>query len=87
MEKVINQQLSKHLEHHRLLDSSQSSFRSNHSTEAVLTAATDNIQALLDKGETAALILLDLSAAFDTISHHTLITRLHDIGIQGTELN
>lgn len=41
---------------------------------------------LLDHGETAALILLDLSAAFDTVSHHTLINRLYQIGIQGAAL-
>ncbi|KAJ1215788.1 hypothetical protein NDU88_003395 [Pleurodeles waltl] len=41
----------------------------------------------MDNGETTALILLDLSAAFDTVYHRTLKTRLHEIGIQGKALD
>ena len=42
----------------------------------------------LDKGQDAILILLDYSAAFDTISHNTLIHRLQErFGICGSVLN
>ncbi|KAJ1096995.1 hypothetical protein NDU88_002125 [Pleurodeles waltl] len=41
----------------------------------------------MDNGETVALILLDLSAAFDTVCHRTLITRLRSTGIQGQALD
>ncbi|KAJ1129421.1 hypothetical protein NDU88_007791 [Pleurodeles waltl] len=40
----------------------------------------------MDNGETAALILLDLSAAFDTVCHRTLVQRLNNTGIQGKAL-
>ena len=79
MEKAINQPLPKHLQQNQLLDHSQSGFRINHSTETALIAATDDIWALLGRREKAALIRLDLSAAFNTISHHTLISRLYNI--------
>ncbi|KAJ1214661.1 hypothetical protein NDU88_002279 [Pleurodeles waltl] len=81
-EKIVNKQLTRYLEVNNILDPSQSGFRSNQSTETALIAATDDIRTLMDKGETAALILLDLSAAFDTVCHRTLSARLHDAGIQ-----
>lgn len=86
LEKGINQQLTTYLEWNYLLDSSQSRFCSNHCTETTLIAATNVIRTLLDQGEREALILLDLSAAFNTVPHHMLIARLHNIGIQAAAL-
>ncbi|KAJ1115224.1 hypothetical protein NDU88_003450 [Pleurodeles waltl] len=82
LEKIVNRQLSHHLEENNTLDPSQSGFHSNQSSETALIAAFNDIRTLLDKGETAALILLDLSDAFDTVCHHTLRTHLHDGGIR-----
>ena len=73
MEKTINKQHTNHLDLLQLMDSSQSGFRANHSTETTLIAASDNIRMILDRGETWALIQLNLLAAFDTVSHSTLI--------------
>ena len=54
----------------------QSAYRAYHSTEtAVLKALADILQAV-DSGDLAALALLDLSAAFDTVDHVTLLHRL-----------
>ncbi|KAJ1191663.1 hypothetical protein NDU88_000979 [Pleurodeles waltl] len=80
--KLVNTRLSHFLEANNTLDPSQSGFRKNHSTETALIACTDDIRTKVDKGETVTLILLDLSAAFDTVCHHTLRTRLHNIGIR-----
>ncbi|KAJ1099932.1 hypothetical protein NDU88_005025 [Pleurodeles waltl] len=81
IEKIVNRQLTHYLKENNILDPSQSGFRSKHSTKTALIAATDDIRALLDNGETTALILLDLSAAFNTICHRTLRTCLHNAGI------
>ena len=44
----------------------------------------NELQSGIDKGNVALLVLLDLSAAFDTIDHNKLLFRLHDeIGISG----
>ncbi|KAJ1108454.1 hypothetical protein NDU88_005830 [Pleurodeles waltl] len=87
IEKIVNAQLAHFLEDNSILDPSQSGFRRNHSTETALLAATDDIRQQMDNGETSALILLDLSAAFDTVCHRTLLTRLHEAGIQDKALN
>ncbi|KAJ1213667.1 hypothetical protein NDU88_001299 [Pleurodeles waltl] len=87
IKKTVNKQLTTFLEDSNLLDPSETGFRTNHSTETALISVTDDISTLMDNGETVALILLDLSAAFDTVCHHTLITRLRSTGIQGQALD
>ncbi|KAJ1171165.1 hypothetical protein NDU88_003036 [Pleurodeles waltl] len=81
-EKIVNLQLTRHIEDNNVLDPSQTGFRCNHSTETALIAATDDIRRQLDHAETSALILLDLSAAFDTVCHRTLLSRLQEAGLQ-----
>ena len=49
---------------------------------------TNDLLIASDKGLVSVLVLLDLSAAFDTIDHHILLQRLeHEIGIKGTALS
>lgn len=47
---------------------------------------TEMLRHRLDEGETVALILLDLSAAFDTVSHHNLVRALQSLGLDGMAL-
>jgi len=58
------------------LPSLQSDFRPGHSTETdTLRLLSDTLEAV-DSGDVAALVLLDLSAAFDTVDHVILCRRL-----------
>ena len=76
VEHVMAAQLVTHIEGHGMMEAHQLAYHSSHSTEAaLLKVKTDIIQAL-DNQEVACLILLDLSAAFDTIDHDILLNRL-----------
>ena len=75
----------KHLTKHEILDKFQSAYRPGFSTESALLRVLNDILCSVDTGKVSLLVLLDLSAAFDTINHQLLLERLHlQVGITGT---
>lgn len=65
----------------------QSAYKSLHSTETELLKVEDDILTALDNKHAVVLLLLDLSAAFDTVNHATLLALLKSrYGIQGNVL-
>lgn len=87
LEKVVLFQLSSFLARNEVLDVFQSGFRAGHSTESALLRVSNDLLLIADSGNTGALIMLDLSAAFDLIDHDILINRLeHVVGLRGTVL-
>ena len=88
LEKVVASRLDDHLSRNNLMDSLQSAYRPYHSTETALIKVQSDIAQALDRGSVAVLIMLDLSAAFDTIDHKILITRFKEVfGITDNALN
>ena len=72
---------------HNLGEDLQSAYRSAHSTETALLHVKDYIMTSLHKQQGVFLVLLDLSAAFDTVEHSVLMKRMaNEIGLTGTEL-
>ena len=81
LENVILRQLNKHLDRVNALPANQSAYRPLHSTETTITSVISDLLTLMDDGKCAILILLDLSAAFDTVVHELLFEDLKSIGI------
>ena len=87
MERVVAKQLVDHIYRHDLDNSYQSAYKSGHSTETALLSIKNDIYLSLSQDEATTLVLLDLSAAFDTIDHSTLLSCLQDwLGVGGSSL-
>ena len=79
LERLIARQLIQHLSEWKLLPELQSAYRryrAYHSTETAVLPVVSDILEPLDRGDLAALTLLDLSAAFDSVDHIVLLRRL-----------
>lgn len=87
LEKVVSARLQKHMDENHLEETLQSAYRKAHSTETTVLLIHSDILRAIDKKEGIILILLDLSAAFDTLDHDILEARLHShIGLTGCAL-
>ena len=85
VERVVLTRLNAHLEANNLNIPNQSGYKKGHSCETLLLRITNDILIGIDKKNATVVLLLDLSAAFDTVDHQKLINILHnEIGIRGT---
>ena len=64
-----------------------SAYRQFHSTETAVNKLVNDLLLAADQGHVSALCLLDITAAFDTVDHSLLLTRLQKcFGVQGCSL-
>ena len=69
MQKVVARSIEHHIRINDLHVRYQSAYSKAHSTETALIKVHSDTSDNLDEGSMAALVLLDLSAAFDVIDH------------------
>ena len=72
IEKVIAIRLVEHMRQNAIMDKFQSAYKAHHSTETALLRVYNDVMFNIDRGNGTFLVLLDLSAAFDTIDHQIL---------------
>ena len=87
IEKVVSAQLNTYLKDNNLLEPCQSAYRQGHSTETALVRVQNDVICAVGQRKAVLLVLLDMSAAFDTVNHQLLIKTLQQLGIRGTMLH
>ena len=86
-ERAVFDQLQTHMLDRALYPLLQSAYRKSHNTEKALIKVQNDILTNMDRQQVTQLVLLDLSAAFDTIDHQVLLNRLRlSFGIRGYAL-
>ena len=78
-ERVAHNQFMAYLTSKGRLSIKQSGNKEKHSTETSVIQTTDMILSAIDKKQLTAVILLDMSKAFDSIDHNLLFVRLQDV--------
>ena len=78
-EGIVYDQLSKHLDKHKILYKHQSGFRKSYSTETALVDLSDRIKFSMDKGLYTGMVMIDLQKAFDTVNHAIISNKLLDV--------
>ena len=87
IEKAVAFKLDYHLINSNAHELYQSAYKQGHSTETALIRVQNGILCGIDDSGYVILLLLDLSAAFDTVDHTILLNRLDTVfGIKGKAL-
>ena len=87
LESAALSQLLGHLGKFESFPKVQSAYRESHSVETAMCKIYNDLIIRKCKGDCTLLVLLDLSAAFDTVDHEILIQDLIRLGIRGKVLD
>ena len=82
-ERVLRLELVKHMEENNLINRTQHGFKAGHSTITQLFEYYDSLLTILEKGDEADVIYMDLAKAFGKVDHDILLVKLFRLGIRG----
>ena len=83
LERIVTKRLQAFLENGRHIAPHQSGFRAGHSTLDNLARLESAARVALIQDDFCITVFLDISKAFDTVWHHGLLRKLHDMGLTG----
>ena len=86
LEKIMYKRIYDFLTQQNLISHSQHGFRNKHSCETAMCELVGNICKGHEKDKHTLAVFLDLSKAFDTLSHEILYQKLDKYGIRGKPL-
>ena len=87
IERIVHRRINTHMDQNGLHSHTQFGYKKNHGTETLLVHFIDSLMVAVDKGLGVVVVLIDLSAAFDTVNHDVLLRILgQEIGLRGTAL-
>ena len=87
VERIVHRRINNHLSSNSLLSPSQYGYKKHHGCETLLLKLVDDILVAVDKKFGVVVLLVDLSAAFDTVDHRLLLNILqHKYHITGSAL-
>ena len=85
IERAAISQFQSYMMNNDLYSNNQSAYRKSHSVETALVKVNNDLLQAVDNHGEAVLVLLDMSAAFDTVDHKILLRRLQErYGVNGT---
>ena len=87
LEKVVYTRVYTFLDDNHQIYNSQYSFRSKHSCEHAVSELLGDVLKSQEKGEHTISVFLDLSKAFNSLEHNTLLKKLEIYGIRGLPLS
>ena len=79
IERCAADQMLNHMTMNGIHEPLQSAYKAGHSTETALVQVHNDICSAMDQNQVTILVLLDLSAAFDTVDHTILLNRLSNV--------
>ena len=78
IEWVVSSQVATYVDSNSLGEPLQSAYHHVHSSETALLAVRDSFLRAIDDRKAVFLVMIDMSAAFDTVDHGILLQRLSD---------
>ena len=85
-ERAVLDQLLPILVANEVIPSVQSAYKQFHSTETALCRIYNDLATNTCAGKSSVLVMLDLSAAFDTVDHQLLVNDMDEVGLRNSAL-